>query len=420
MTEPAAGAGSRLFEPIALRSLTLPNRVVKSAMAEGACDADGVPTDRLARMYERWARGGVGLAITGMAHVVRGHGFTGREIGVYDDRAIPALRELTSRVHEAGGRVALQICHADPQLRRATVLRQGAVAPSGGFSRTHFHWNRTATDAEIRAVVEAFGAAAARARAAGFDAVQLHAAHGYFLSRTISPKHNRRRDRWGGSFEGRCAALAESVRAVRGAVGPDFPVLVKLNAHDGARRGGLDVTESIRVARRLEDEGVDAVEVSAGTADVGMGIYPNRGGMPLDIGRAYLAGEFPFLRPVLPFLPLIARLVEPKVAFREEAYFAPLAERFARALRVPVMCVGGVRTRATAEALLARGVAMVSLARPLVRQPSLPRAWREGRELEAQCISCNRCFVELGLEQPLRCWQRGAEMRPARRSAASA
>ena len=397
---------SRLFSPLGLRSLTIPNRIVKSAMAEGACDADGVPSERLARMYERWARGGVGLAITGMAHVLRGHGFTGHEIGLYDDRAIDALRETTGRVHAAGGRIVAQLCHADPQIRRATVLRQGAIAPSGGFSRTHFHWNRTATDAEIRAIIEAFAQAAARACRAGFDGVQLHAAHGYFLSRSISPKHNRRRDRWGGSFDGRSAVLLESVRAVRRAVGPDVPVLVKLNAHDGIERGGLQVREAIRLAQRLEESGVDAIEVSAGTADVGMGIYPNRGELPFDIGRTYLAGEFPFLRPVLPFLPWIARSIERSVAFREEAYFAPLAERFARALRIPVICVGGVRSLRTAEALLERGIAMVSLARPLVRQPSLPRAWKSGREVEAQCISCNRCFVQLGLEQPLRCWQR--------------
>lgn len=403
---------SRLFTPLSLRSVTVENRIVKSAMAEGACDAEGVPSPLLARMYERWARGGVGLAITGMAYVVRGHGFTGHEIGLADDRAIDALREVTGRVHAAGGRIVAQLCHADPQIRRAVVLRQGAIAPSGGLSRTHFHYNRTASDAEIRAMIDAFGAAAARAVRAGFDGVQLHAAHGYFLSRSISSRYNRRRDRWGGSEEKRSAVLVESVRAVRRAVGEGVPVLVKLNAHDGFARGGLQLEESVRLGRRLQDASVDAIEVSAGTADVGMGIYPNRGGMPFDIGRTYLAEEFPFMRPILPFLPWIARFVERSVAFREEAYFAPLAERFARALDIPVICVGGVRSREVAERLLDRGVAMVSLARPLVRQPALPRAWQRGREDKAQCISCNRCFVELGLEQPLRCWQRDKTMRP--------
>lgn len=404
------GAVADLFAPIALRSVTVPNRFVKSAMAEGACDADGVPDDRLARMYERWARGGVGMSITGMAHVMRGHGFTGHEIGLYDDRAVGALAETARRVHAAGGTVVMQLCHADPQVRRARALREGAIAPTGGFSRTTFHWNRTATNAELEEIIAAFGAAAARARRAGFDGVQLHAAHGYFLSRSISPRHNRRRDRWGGSTEGRARLLVECVRAAREAVGPDLPVLVKLNAHDGVARGGLQPDEAIRVARLLEDAGVDAIEVSAGTADVGMGIYPNRGELPVDIGRPYLAREFPFMRPILPFLPWVARWVSRSVAFREEAYFAPLAERFARALRVPVICVGGVRTRAAAERVLSRGVAMVSLARPLVREPGLPRAWRSGRSSAAQCVSCNRCFVELGLEQPLRCWR--ADLRP--------
>jgi 2,4-dienoyl-CoA reductase-like NADH-dependent reductase (Old Yellow Enzyme family) len=230
----------------------------------------------------------------------------------------------------------------------------------------------------------------------------------------LSPLHNRRRDTWGGSFEGRFALLRESVLAVRRAVGEDFPVTVKLNAHDGVPGRGLDLDTSVRVGRELEALGVDAIEVSAGTADVGMGCYPNRGGLPVDLGRRYLGRELPFLRPVLPFLGAIVRVIEPTVRLREEAYFLPLAERFARELRIPILCVGGVRSRAVAERVLAGGVAMVSLGRPLVRQPGLPRAWREGRDPEAQCISCNRCFVELGLGEPLRCWQKVEHRPPGR------
>lgn len=398
-----------LFDPIVLRGVTFPNRLVKSAMAEGSCDARGLPLPNLARMYARWARGGVGLSITGMAGVVPGHAFTEREIGLDLDEASEALRAVTAGVHAAGGRIVAQLCYADPQLRRAKAWRQGAHAPTSGFSKTHFGWNRKITSKEISDLVRAFGAAAARAKAAGFDGVQLHAAHGYLISRMLSPRHNRRDDAWGGSFAGRTAMLRECVAAVREALGPQLPVLVKLNAHDGTPGKGLELPEGLRIGEALERAGVDAIEVSAGTADVGMGCYPNRGGLPVDIGRTYLAKEFPFLRPVLPFLGTIVRFVEPTVRLDREAYFAPLAEAFARALSIPIICVGGVRSKDCAERLLERGVAMVALARPLVRQPGLPRAWKEGRELRAQCISCNRCFVQLGLDQPLRCWHRPSE-----------
>lgn len=406
MTAPTPG----LFDSIVVRGVTIPNRIVKSAMAEGSAGPDGRPLERLARMYERWARGGVGLAITGMAHVRRGHGFTQHEIGLYDDALVQPLAAIPEAVHRHGGRVFAQICHADPQIPRARARALGAVAPSAGLSRTTFLWTRAIDDGELRRVIDELAAAARRAREAGFDGVQLHAAHGYLLSRMLSPLHNRRTDAWGGSFEGRFALLRESILAVRRAVGDDFPVTVKLNAHDGEPGRGLDLDTGVRIGAALEAIGVDAIEVSAGTADVGMGCYPNRGGLPADLGRRYLATEFPFMRPILPFLPAIVKLVEPTVRMREEGYFLPEARRFARALQIPVIAVGGFRSRSVAEGALADGVGMVSLARPLVRQPDLPNAWREGRATKAQCVSCNRCFVQLGLGERLRCW--AAQPRP--------
>lgn len=314
-----------LFDPITLRGVTIANRIVKSAMAEGAADAQGRPSDRLCRMYARWARGGVGLAITGMAHIRPGFSYTGREIGLYDDALVAPLRRLTAASHDDGGRIFAQLCHAPPQLPRAKAKRLGAVAPSSGLCRTNLLWNRALDDGELEALVRDFGSAARRAREAGFDGVQLHAAHGYLLSRTLSPRDNRRRDRWGGSFDGRV------VLAVRAAVGDDYPLLVKLNAHDGVR-GGLDEQTSLRVGKQLESLGVDAIEVSAGIGDVGLGCYPNKGGIPRESGKRWLAQEFPFVRPLLPAIGPILDAVQRSVALHEEAYFLAHARRFADAL----------------------------------------------------------------------------------------
>jgi len=396
-----------LFDPITINGVTIRNRIVKSAMAEGLADAGGRPTPALIDLYRRWARGGVGLAITGMTYIDPRFSFTDRELGLYDDALVAPLRALTDAVHEHEGRVFAQLNHAPPQIPRAKAVAHGPRAASWGLCRTNFTLGRPYSDAELRAVVRAFAAAAGRARDAGFDGVQLHAAHGYLLSRFLSPRHNRRRDRWGGDFEGRLALLRETLAAVRAEVGPAYPVAIKLNAHDGAA-GGLELEDALRVARRLEAEALlDAVEVSAGTADVGLGFYPNRGGIPLDLTDRFLGAELPLLRPLLPLLrPLFWRAAE-QVALRQEAYFLPEARRFAAELRVPVICVGGIRSRAVAEQILAEtSVAMVSLARPLVRQPALPRAWQRGSSLQAACSSCNRCFVQIGLDQPLRCWSR--------------
>jgi 2,4-dienoyl-CoA reductase-like NADH-dependent reductase (Old Yellow Enzyme family) len=297
-----------------------------------------------------------------------------------------------------------QLCHAPPQLPRAKALRLGALAPSAGLSRTNLLHNREISERELWGLVDEFAAAARRARAAGFDGVELHAAHGYLLSRMLSPRFNHRRDRFGGSFENRLVLLREIVSAVRAALGDELPLLVKLNVRDGVR-GGLELDQGIAIAERLAAIGVDALEVSAGVGDVGLGCYPNRGEIPLDLGKEFLRREFPFLRPIVPLLgPYLRR--EARALSFEEGYFAALARRVADAVEIPVIAVGGIRSRGFAEQLLSESkVAMVSLARPLVRQPTLPRQWQKGQSLAAQCISCNRCFVQIGLGKPLRCWQ---------------
>ncbi len=398
-------APTRLFEPIEIRGVRIENRIVKSAMAEGLCDPDGRPLGAaLAVLYERWAAGGVGLAITGMAHLRRGYSFTDHEIGLHDDALIEPLRAIPAAAHRHGGRVFVQLCHAPPQLPRSKAQAFGALAPSRGLSPTSLLWQRPIDDRELVQVAAEFGGAARRARLAGFDGVQLHAAHGYLLSRMLSPRHNRRQDRWGGDFDRRLRFLGEVYRAVRAEVGDDYPVTVKLNAHDG-EPGGLELGAAVRIGQQLEAWGVDAIEVSAGTADVGLGLYPSRGELPLDLSERFLGREFPLLRPALRATRLLTRRIARRVALEGEAYFLAEARRFAEALSIPVICVGGVRSHEVAERILRETpVAMVSLARPLVRQPGLPAAWRAGRTAAASCTSCNRCLLHVGLGDPLRCY----------------
>jgi 2,4-dienoyl-CoA reductase-like NADH-dependent reductase (Old Yellow Enzyme family) len=399
--------GNGLFDPISLGGVTLPNRMVKSAMVEGLADAQGRATEALVTLYERWARGGVGLSITGMAYVLGGWSLTPHELGMHDDSVIAPFRRVTRAVHQQGGRIFVQLCHAPPQILRSKARRLGSLAPSPGLNRTHLLYDRALFEWEILEIARAFGAAARRAREAEADGVELHGAHGYLISRFLSPRHNRRHDRWGGTRERRLECLRVILQEIQQQAGTDFPVMLKLNAHDG-EPGGLGLEESIGMAQSLQTWGIQAIEVSAGTADVGLSFYPNRGKIPLDLGKAFLEREFPWLRPLLPFVsPVLARMSR-RVALREEAYFGVEARRFAQALSIPVIQVGGIRTRDTAQRILTESrVALVALARPLVHQPSLPSDWHAGRDPALGCTSCNRCFVRIGLSEPLACDRQG-------------
>lgn len=392
-----------LFTPLRIGSVTIPNRIAKSAMAEGRCDDQGFPTPSLVRLYERWAEGGVGLAISGMAHVRRGYSFTGREIGLYDDRLIEPLQSVTDAVHRHGGCIFAQLCWAPPQLPRARAQRLGATSISAGFNKTNLLFDRELTDDELRAIVADLAEAGRRARAAGFDGVQLHGAHGYLISRSLSPKHNRRSDRWGGSFEGRLTLVREIYQAMRARVGADFPITIKLNAHDG-ESDGLDIATGVRIAVAVAALGIDAIEVSAGIGDVGLGCYPNKGGIPLDSGKQFLLEQFPALRLAGPLVGPALRIARKAVEFPGEAYFEPIARRIAEAVDIPVLCVGGIRSRSVADRILRETkIAMVSIARPLLREPDLPHRWRSGQSNTAACTSCNECFVHIGFQKPLAC-----------------
>ena len=172
----------------------------------------------------------------------------------------------------------------------------------------------------------------------------------------------------------------------------------------------------MEIARRMEAWSIDAIEVSAGTGDVGLGSYPNRGGLPPDLSKRFLVENFPFLRPLGPALGAVVILANRGLKAPASPWFEDLARRFAEALTIPVMCVGGIRSRTDAERILTESrVAMVSLGRPLVRQPDLPQRWKEGADAAA-CTSCNRCFVEIGLGRPLACTAEASATSPRPRS----
>jgi 2,4-dienoyl-CoA reductase-like NADH-dependent reductase (Old Yellow Enzyme family) len=308
-------------------------------MSEVLADpATGAPTDELVRLYRRWGAGGAGLLVTG--HVIvdpAGRGEAANVV-VTDERHLPALRRWADAAQAHGARLWMQLNHAGRQAPRR--LTREPLAPSaigvkgfgGAFARP-----RALTGEEIEALVGRFAAAAAVARAAGFAGVQVHAAHGYLVSQFLSPRTNQRDDAWGGDPIRRRRFLLAIVAAIRAAVGPDYPIGVKLNSAV-FQRGGFTIEESMDVARALEAAGVDLLEVSGGNYEQ----------------------------------PMMAQTTRASTRARE-AYFLDYARRIRAVTRLPLMLTGGLRTRAVMEEVLAAGdVDVVGMARPLSYAPELP------------------------------------------------
>lgn len=347
----------KLFDETRINSMHLDNRLVRSATWEGMCEDDGRPTGRLENYYEILAGGGVGLIISGYAFVrLDGKQLPG-QLGMHKDDLVPDVRRLTDAVHLKGGKLCMQLVHCGGQTTGKIAGGQ-TVAPSSVKVDQYPETPAELDSLGIADIVGCFAAAASRAKNAGCDAVQLHAAHGYLISQFMSPLTNRRMDEYGGPPERRFRFLLDVYRAVRGAVGSQYPVLVKMNGSDNLD-GGLTLEEAVIAARLLDEEGVDAIEVSGGTPASGLQT-PVRQGID---------------------------------SREKEAYNLPLAYRIKNAVSCPVMLVGGLRSFELAEGIVRRDEAdYIAFSRPLIREPDLPSRWQEGNEAHSRCISCNGCF----------------------------
>ncbi|MDO3380304.1 NADH:flavin oxidoreductase [Geoalkalibacter halelectricus] len=363
------GKTSVLFEPTRIQGMKLKNRLVRSATWEGMCDEDGRPTPALVDYYRELAEGGVGLIISGFAFVAaEGKPLPGA-LGLHRDDFAQDLRALTTAVHQAGGVLCAQLAHAGGQTRRA-LCGGMPLAPSAVAAVQYQPETPTAmSNADIRRSIAAFAAAARRARECGFDAVQLHAAHGYLINQFLSPHTNRRDDDYGGSLVNRARFLLDVYRAVRAAVGTAYPILVKLTGSDHLAEG-LGEKEAVLVAQALDALGIDAIEMSSGTP---------------------ASGEL---------TPLRRNIHAPD----QEAYNLSLALAVKAAVRCPVIVVGGIRSPVRAAEIIRNGDAdYLALSRPLIRELGLPLRWRDAdNAAPSDCTSCNRCF-KAALKGKLEC-----------------
>ena len=354
-------AESILFTRVSVGRAVIPNRFVRSATHDFMAEDGGSVSDRQVDLFFRLAEGEVGLIITGHAFVNPQGRASPRQIGIHEDAMVPGLARLAAAVHRFPSRIFVQLAHAGRQTKEK-ICGGLPVAPSAVYEPVYKVLPREMTQEEIAGTIDDFVRGAVRARAAGFDGVQVHAAHGYLLSSFLSPHTNRRSDAWGGSLENRLRIVSEIIRGIKAAAGAGFPVALKLNSSD-LMPGGLDIEAAVEAARRFESDGLDAVEVSGGTSEAGLG------------------SMWPGVRPE-----------------DEEGYFVDAAARVKAAVRIPVFGLGGLRTfRQMEKAVLGGRADLVSMSRPFIREPALVRLFHEGKTRKSECISCNKCLNPRGI-----------------------
>jgi 2,4-dienoyl-CoA reductase-like NADH-dependent reductase (Old Yellow Enzyme family) len=318
-------------------------------MEENMCDANHAPSNALLRLYQAWADGGAGLILTGNVMVDR-RAMTGPGgVVLEDDSHLDQFKQWAQVARSGGAQVWMQISHPGRQMMAALgqeTQSASAVPLDMGKLSNKFMVPKAMDVADIAALQQRFVRTAQLAEQAGFNGVQIHAAHGYLLSQFLSPLCNMRQDAWGGSIENRARLLLDIVKAVRAVVAPQFAVAVKLNSAD-FQRGGFSPQDAQQVLHMLNDLAVDVVEVSGGSYEA-----PAMQGQARD-GRT------------------LAR----------EAYFLEFAQDMLAVAQMPLMVTGGIRRKAVADKVLRSGVALVGIATALAINPSLPKAWRAGEDV---------------------------------------
>ncbi len=384
---------SVLFTPLKIGTLELSNRMIRTASHEGLSDQRGRPSDEQFQFYKGFVEGGIGLVITGYAGIMQsGKSALFHMTMIDSDELIPFHRKLTDRIHQLGGKIILQIAHCGRQTW-SSETGMPLLAPSAIPCGFYCEMPREMNEDDIYSVIENYGKAALRAKQAGYDGVQIHGAHGYLLSTFLSLHSNKRKDRWGGSFENRFRIIGETLKTVKKYVGKDYPVLIKLNTYENAIKGTTP-EECLLAAKMVEDTNCcDAVELSCGTNEGGFVMA--RGGFPTEALLRYTrpyckynqAIKFVFKKMIIPFI----KLKQPPFT---EGYNLSAAAMIKQSISLPVITVGGMRSKMFMEdAINMKKTDFVSLARPLILEPDLPNKFKNRLSEAALCDNCNDCVA---------------------------
>lgn len=375
---------SSLFTPVTLGPLTLRNRTIRSAAFESMCPGNQ-PSQQLLDYHRSVAAGGVGMTTVAYAAVTRSGLSFDRQLWMRRD-IVPGLRELTDAVHCEGAAAAIQLGHCG-NMSHKSICGCTPVGASSGFNLYSPTFVRGLRADELPAMARAYGQAVILAREAGFDAVEIHAGHGYLISQFLSPYTNHRKDLFGGSLENRMRFMDMVMQEVMEAARDDMAVIVKMNMRDGFR-GGMEPDESLQVARRLEQSGAHALVLSGGFVSKAP-MYVMRGEMPIRTMTYYMKTWW------LKYgVRLAGKMMIPTVPFKE-AYFLEDALKFRRAIQMPLIYVGGLVSRAKIDEVLDHGFEAVQMGRALLNEPGFVNRMKREENAKNTCRHSNYCIARM-------------------------
>ena len=375
---------SKLFTPVKIGPLTLRNRTIRAAAFEGMCMGNA-PTDLLYNYHRSVARGGIGMTTLAYASVTRDGLSFPHQLWLRKE-VIPGLRRITDAIHSEGAAASIQIGHCGNMSHKA-ICGCRPVGASSGINIYSPTLVRGLRRDEIVEKAKAFGDAVRLAREAGFDAVEVHAGHGYLISQFLSPYTNHRKDEYGGSLDNRMRFMRMCISEALEAAGEDMTVLVKTNMRDGFR-GGLEIDQCLEVARELERLGAHALVLSGGFVSRAP-MYVMRGSMPIR-SMTYYMNQWWLKWGVRMF----GRMMVPSVPFKE-AYFLEDALQFRKALKMPLVYVGGLVSRAKIDEVLDDGFECVAMARALINEQDFVNRMRLEGEERCGCTHANYCIARM-------------------------
>lgn len=375
---------SLLFTPVTLGPLTLRNRSIRSAAFESMCPGN-VPSPQLLDYHRSVAAGGVGMTTVAYAAVTRSGLSFDRQLWMRPE-IVPGLRELTDAVHAEGAAASIQLGHCG-NMSHKSICGCLPVGASSGFNLYSPTFVRGLRADELPEMAKAYGRSVCLAREAGFDAVEIHAGHGYLISQFLSPSINHRKDEFGGTLANRMRFMEMVMEEVMKAAGNDMAVLVKMNMRDGFR-GGMELDESLQVARKLQELGAHALVLSGGFVSKAP-MYVMRGEMPIRTMTHYMACWW------LKYgVRLVGKYMIPSVPFRE-AYFLEDALKFREALDIPLVYVGGLVSRQKIEEVLNHGFEAVQMGRALLNEPDFVNRMRQEENARCNCRHSNYCIARM-------------------------
>ena len=375
---------SKLFTPVRLGPLTLRNRTIRSAAFESMCPGNK-PSEQLLEYHRSVAAGGVGMTTVAYAAVTRSGLSFDRQLWMRPE-IVPGLRRLTDAVHAEGAAASIQLGHCG-NMSHKSICGCLPVGASSGFNLYSPTFVRGLRADELPEMARTYGQAVRLARESGFDAVEIHAGHGYLISQFLSPATNHRKDQFGGSLENRMKFMDMVMEEVMKTAGTDMAVLVKMNMRDGFR-GGMEQEESLQVAQRLQQSGAHALVLSGGFVRKAP-MYVMRGEMPIRTMTHYMTCWW------LKYgVRLVGKWMIPAVPFRE-AYFLEDALKFRKALDMPLVYVGGLVSREKIDEVLNDGFEAVQMGRALLNEPGFVNRMREEEKARCNCKHSNYCIARM-------------------------